>query len=177
MFFVEIGYSSRASKMTPLSNPQPPGPLSGRWRPWQLINGRLEFLVHKSQSDWDVRERCTTGSHASQPTSCRWSWTVLGQGVIAHKHEADVEVRVRLFDCEHLATIARLKEAFRFDDHAVGEEEVRRVLRFGDVVELLDLIEVRAVGLVEEFRRLVPPGQSGSSYRVSPYREVVDPRS
>ena len=76
---------------------------------------------------------------------------VLGQCVVPHEHEANVEVRVRLFDGQHLTPVGRFEETLRFDDHTVGQEEVGGVFRAGDILELLHLIEVGASDLVQVF--------------------------
>ena len=76
------------------------------------------------------------------------SFGTLGEGVVAHEHEAYVEVRMRLLDGQHLAPVGRFEETLRFDNHAIRKEEVWSVLRSGDVVELLNLIEESAADLV-----------------------------
>ena len=75
----------------------------------------------------------------------------LGEGVVPHKDESDVEVWVGLLDGEHLATVAWLEEALSFNDHPVGEEEIGSVLRSCDVVELLYLIEEGTSDFVQMF--------------------------
>ena len=82
---------------------------------------------------------------------CICSLGVLGERVVAHEHEPDIQLGVHLLDRQHLPPIRWLKEAFGLNDDAVGKEEVWGVGGLCDVLKLLHLVEVGDVQLVQSF--------------------------
>ena len=71
------------------------------------------------------------------------------------------------FNREHLASIARLEEAFAFDNYARLQEEVRRVFALGHIGELLSLKEVSNALFVQIFREPIFQTRSETSHQKS----------